>query len=181
MNRKGLICSAITSLAWLFMGVDNFIVGGGGGGGGGGGDLCCHTQLTNFNITGLPLWQWCYKNKLLTEWLVPFGKNESIILRAYAPINVMPHLPQVTEFQHRFNTETLILLHLAYTFGIHLYSTLLLCLHGFIAYLCFFNSFLLACSYVHTFSYVVLDTTVTKMQILTLLEVCLDLFNHKNA
>ena len=27
----------------------------------------------------------------------------------------------------------------------------------------------------------VLDTAVTKMQILTLLEVCLDLFNHKNA
>ena len=46
---------------------------------------------------------------------------------------------------------------------------------------CFFDSFLLACSYVYTFSYVVLDTAVTKMQILTLLEVCLNLFNHKNA
>ena len=31
----------------------------------------------------------------------------------------------VTVFQHRFNTEILILLHLAYTFGIHLYSTVL--------------------------------------------------------
>ena len=35
------------------------------------------------------------------------------------------------------------------------------------------------------YSYVVLDTAVTKMQILTLLgamlEACLDLFNHKNA
>ena len=31
----------------------------------------------------------------------------------------------VTAFQHRFNTETLILLHLAYIFGIHLYSTVL--------------------------------------------------------
>ena len=93
MNRKGLICSecidgfapAITSLAWLSMGVDNFFVGGGGGGGGRG-HLCCHDQFCDysyFNIIGLPPWQWCYKNKLLTEWLVPFGKNESIIPRAY--------------------------------------------------------------------------------------------------
>ena len=28
---------------------------------------------------------------------------------------------------------------------------------------------------------VVLDTAITKKQILTLLEACLDLFNHKNA
>ena len=67
----------------------------------------------------------------------------------------------VTAVQHRFNTESLILLHLAYTFGVHLYSTVL-CL---IAYLCFFDSFFLACSY--TSSYIVLDTAVTKMQILT--------------
>ena len=31
----------------------------------------------------------------------------------------------VTAFQHRFNTETLIPLHLVYTFSIHLYSTML--------------------------------------------------------
>ena len=29
--------------------------------------------------------------------------------------------------------------------------------------MCFFNSFLLACSYVHIISYVVLDTAVTKI------------------
>ena len=82
-----------------------------------------------------------------------------------------PPLPSnslnILAFQHRFNTEIMVLLHLAYTFGIHLYSIVLtICIHDqFIAYLCFFDSFLLACSYMYIFSYVVLDTAVTKMQL----------------
>ena len=74
------------------------------------------------------------------------------------------------------NTKTLILLHLAYTFSIPLYSTVL----PMSSYQCFLDSFLLACSYMYTISYM-LDTAVTKMQILTLLEAYLDLFSHKNA
>ena len=102
--------------------------------------------------------------------------NVIMMLTFYPPL---PPFLNVTAFQHTFNT---ILLHLAYTFSIHLYSTVL-AMTSWIHCIIIPVRFLLACSYVHTFSYVVLDmyTTVTKMQILTLLEVCLDLFNHKNA
>ena len=47
----------------------------------------------------------------------PCGKiNVIMTLTFYPP----PPSLNVTAVQHRFNTETLILLHLAYTFGIHL-------------------------------------------------------------
>ena len=63
------------------MGVDNcFAVGGGGGG------LCCRANFCDHSYLLLD----CHHgsgviNKLmiLREWLVPFGKNESIIPRAY--------------------------------------------------------------------------------------------------
>ena len=61
------------------MGVDNFFVVGG---------ACVATPI----FVTTPTYYWiaimavptCYKNnKLMREWLVPFGKNESIIPRAY--------------------------------------------------------------------------------------------------
>ena len=107
----------------------------------------------------------------------PCGKINVIMTLTFYPL---PSL-NVTAFQHRFNTETLILLHAfsVHTFGIDLYSTVLamsswIHLHTSAS----LSVFCLPVELCAHFSYVVLDTAVTKMQILTLLEVCLDLFNH---
>ena len=51
----------------------------------------------------------------------PYGKINVIMTLKFYPPPPPPSL-NVIVFQHRFNTKTLILLHLAYTFGIHLYS-----------------------------------------------------------
>ena len=78
--------------------------------------------------------------------------------------------PLMSAFQSRFNAKNLILFHSAYTnIGIHLcsiaiYSAISSWIHYI--YLCFFDCFLLACSY--TISYIVrLDTAFTKIQVLT--------------
>ena len=67
----------------------------------------------------------------------PCGKINIIMMLTFYP--PPPPSLNVTAFQHRFNTESLILFHLAYTFGIYLHCILQcqLCLQGFIAYLCF--------------------------------------------
>ena len=53
----------------------------------------------------------------------PCGKINVIMTLTFHP--PLPPSLNVTVFQYRFNIETVILLHLAYTFGISLYSTVL--------------------------------------------------------
>ena len=91
--------------------------------------------------------------------------------------SILPPPPSlnVTAFRHRFNTETLILLHFSlHIFGIHLHSTVV-AMSSWIHCIATCASLAVSClpvaSYMNTFSYVALDTAVTKMQILTLLEV----------
>ena len=107
------------------------------------------SPLLRCNIIALQNLMWCTCLCLTMHWAILWylynNNNNYIIVSSFTTgqlgglskvlmeklchfdVNILPPSPalNVTAFQHRFNTKSLILLHLAYTFSIHLYSTVL--------------------------------------------------------